>query len=190
DGEEDSAASSSNRVFDAGLSQSQKRTGDESQTVKQPLESIELEVRTESLRNPSLPSHETIRGEAEGNPAGAEAMGKDIEVVKDSTLMDLSGKLSKGWEDVGRNLKLEDTELENIEADNSKKGQKQVVYQMLLLWKRKCGVKATNKTLRDALQAAKRKDLSDYLLNREQGGKTSAKDELSLSYDLSNYNMY
>ncbi|PIK60802.1 Receptor-interacting serine/threonine-protein kinase 1 [Apostichopus japonicus] len=51
DGGADSAASSSNKVVDAGLSQSQKKTGDESQTVKQPLENIELEVRTESLRH-------------------------------------------------------------------------------------------------------------------------------------------
>ncbi|PIK40652.1 IMD-like protein, partial [Apostichopus japonicus] len=228
DGEEDSAASSSNKVVDAGISQSQKKTGDESQTVQQPLEHIDLEVRTESLKeiklhlkprrskvtlekmclfweetskkemfgfdarfgyqryklkwlkdkccfvtvvrslnecvsNPSLPSHQATRGEAEGNPAGAEAMEKDSEVVKDSTLWDLSGKFSKEWRDVGRNLKLDETELDNIEADNKIKGQKEVVYQMLLLWKRKHGMKATNKTLRDALIAANRKDLSYWL---------------------------
>ncbi|PIK41542.1 putative netrin receptor UNC5B [Apostichopus japonicus] len=152
---------------------SQKRTGDESLTAKQPLENIDLEVRTESLRNPSLPSHQATRGEAEGNPAGAEAMTKDSKVVKDSTLWELSGKFSKEWQDVGRNLKLDETELYNIDADNRREGQKEVVYKMLLLWKRKHGMKATNKTLRDALIAANRKDLSDYLLNREQCGTTS-----------------
>ncbi|PIK34584.1 hypothetical protein BSL78_28591, partial [Apostichopus japonicus] len=128
---------------------------------------------TFGLENPSLPSHQAIGGEAEGNPAGAEAMTKDSEEVTIETLQDLSGKFSKNWQDVGRNLKLDETELENIEADNRREGQKEVVYQMLLLWKRKCGMKATNKTLRDALKAAKRKDLSDYLLNREQCGTTS-----------------
>ncbi|XP_071842511.1 uncharacterized protein [Apostichopus japonicus] len=119
-------------------------------------------------KNPS----QAIRGEAEGNPAGAKAMTKDSEVAN-GTVLDLSGKLSKGWEDVGRNLKLEETKLENIEADNKSKGQKEVVYQMLLLWKRKHGKQATNKTLSYALQAAERKDLSDYLLIREQCGTTS-----------------
>ncbi|XP_071843379.1 uncharacterized protein [Apostichopus japonicus] len=163
DGVEDSAASSSYKLVDAGLSQSQKRTGDESLTAKQPLENIDLEVRTESLRNPSLPSHQGTRGEAEGNPAGAEAMTKDSEVVKDSTLWELSGKFSNEWRVVGRNLKHDETELDNIEADNNSKGRKEVVYQMLLLWKRKHGMKATNKTLRDALKAANRGDLSDWL---------------------------
>ncbi|XP_071842480.1 uncharacterized protein [Apostichopus japonicus] len=172
DGEEESAASSSNKVVDAGLSQSQKKTGVESLTVKQPLENIDPEVRTESLRDPSLPSHQAIGGEAEGNPAGAEAMTKDSEEVTIETLQDLSGNLFKEWRDVGRNLKLAETELDNIEADNRRKGQKQVVYHMLLLWKRKHGMEATNKTLRDALKAAKRKHLSDYLLNREQCGTT------------------
>ncbi|XP_071843341.1 uncharacterized protein [Apostichopus japonicus] len=213
DGEEDSAASSSDKLVAAGLSQSQKKTGDESQTVKQPLENIDPEVRTESLRdveasslsdssvpsksgnvpysekrcidestaevidisvmNPCLQSHQATRGEAEGNPAGAEATTIDNKVVKDSTLWDLSGKFSKEWRDLGRNLKLDETELYNIEADNRREGQKEVVYHMLLLWKRKHGMEATNKTLRDALKAAKRKDLSDYLLNREQCGTTS-----------------
>ncbi|XP_071842486.1 uncharacterized protein [Apostichopus japonicus] len=50
-GVEDSAASSSNKVVDAGLSQSQKKTGDESLTVKQPMENIDLEVRTGCLRD-------------------------------------------------------------------------------------------------------------------------------------------
>ncbi|XP_071815187.1 uncharacterized protein [Apostichopus japonicus] len=213
DGEEERAASSSGKVVDAGLSQSQKRTGDESLTVKQTLGNIDLEVRTESLRdveasspsdssvpsksgnvphsekscidestaevidvpvmNPYLPSHQAIRGEAEGNPAGAKAMTKDSEEVTNETLQDLSGKFSKEWRDVGRNLKLDETELYNIVADNRREGQKEVVYHMLLLWKRKLGMKATNKTLRDALKAAKRKDLSDYLLNTDQCGKTS-----------------
>ncbi|XP_071843371.1 uncharacterized protein [Apostichopus japonicus] len=239
DGGADSAASSSNKVVDAGLSQSQKKTGDESQTVKQPLENIELEVRTESLRdisasslsgnpvpsqsadvqhskkrrfnestaavtdvstsshldsrvpsqsadvphskkrcfneytaaamNPSLPSHQATRGEAEGIPAGAEAKTTDSEEVTNETLQDLSGNFFREWRDVGRNLKLDETELDNIEAE--------VVYHMLLLWKRKHGMKATNKTLRDALIATDRKDLSDYLLNREQCGTTSEKDK-------------
>ncbi|XP_071842465.1 uncharacterized protein [Apostichopus japonicus] len=173
DGEEESAASSSNKVVDAGLSQSQKKTGDESLTVKQPLENIDLEVRTESLRNPSLPSHQAISGEAEGNLAGAEATTIDREEVTNETLQDLSGNLFKEWRDVGRNLKLAETELDNIEADNRRKGQKEVVYHMLLLWKRKHGMKATNTTLRDALIAANGKDLSNYLLNREQCGTTS-----------------
>ncbi|PIK60336.1 hypothetical protein BSL78_02705 [Apostichopus japonicus] len=50
-GVEDSAASSSNKVVDAGISQSQKKTGDESLTVKQPMENIDPEVRTECLRD-------------------------------------------------------------------------------------------------------------------------------------------
>ncbi|XP_071851441.1 uncharacterized protein [Apostichopus japonicus] len=49
DGEEDSAASSSDKLVDAGLSQSQKGTCDESQPVKQPLENIDLKASTESL---------------------------------------------------------------------------------------------------------------------------------------------
>ncbi|PIK48049.1 hypothetical protein BSL78_15084 [Apostichopus japonicus] len=163
DGEEDSAASSSNNLVDAGLSQSQKRTCHESLT-------------TMMTENPSLPSHQAIRGEAEGNPVGAEAMTKDSEEVTIETLqvsIRLVGNFSKEWRDVGRNLKLAETELDNIEADNKSKGQKEVVYQMLLIWKRKHGMEATNKTLRDALKAANRKDLSDYLLNREQCGTTS-----------------
>ncbi|XP_071843390.1 uncharacterized protein [Apostichopus japonicus] len=123
--------------------------------------------------DPSLPSHQAISAEAEGNPAGAEATTIYSEEVTNETLQDLSGNLFKGWRDVGRNLKLAETELDNIDADNRRKGQKQVVYHMLLLWKRTHGMEATNKTLRDALKAADRKDLSDYLLNREQCGTTS-----------------
>ncbi|XP_071843374.1 uncharacterized protein [Apostichopus japonicus] len=51
DGVEDSAASSSDKVVDAGPSQSQKKTDDESLTVKQPMENIDLEVRTGCLRD-------------------------------------------------------------------------------------------------------------------------------------------
>ncbi|XP_071842439.1 uncharacterized protein [Apostichopus japonicus] len=123
--------------------------------------------------DPSLPSHQAISGEVEGNPAGAEATTIYSEEVTNETLQDLSGNLFKEWRDVGRNLKLAETELENIEADNRRKGQQEVVFHMLLLWKRKRGMKATNKTLRDALIATNRKDLSDYLLNREQCGTTS-----------------
>ncbi|XP_071843344.1 uncharacterized protein [Apostichopus japonicus] len=128
---------------------------------------------TAALMNPSLSSHQAVTGEAKGNPAGAEAMTKDSEEVTNETLQDLSGNLFKEWRDVGRNLKLDKTELEDIEEDNRRKGQKEVVFHMLLLWKRKRGMEATNKTLRDALNAADRKDLSDYLLNREQCGTTS-----------------
>ncbi|XP_071842497.1 uncharacterized protein [Apostichopus japonicus] len=163
-GVEDSAASSSDKLVDAGISQSQKRSGDESLTVKQPLENIDVEVRTECLRNPYMPSHQAIRGEAEGNPAGAEAMTKDSEEVTNETLQDLSENLSKEWRHVGRKLKLTETDLRNIEADNKSNGQKEVVYQMLLLWKRKRGMKATNKTLRDALKAAGLMDLHDNFL--------------------------
>ncbi|PIK60814.1 Receptor-interacting serine/threonine-protein kinase 1 [Apostichopus japonicus] len=173
DGEADSAASSSDKVVDAGLSQSQKKTGDESQTVKQPLANIDPQVRTESLRNPSLPSHQATRGEAEGNPAGTEAMTKDSKVVNDSTLWDLSENLSKEWRHVGRKLKLTETDLRNIEADNKSNGQKEVVYQMLLLWKRKRGMAATNKTLRDALKAAGLMDLHDNFLKWGKFGTTS-----------------
>ncbi|XP_071844099.1 uncharacterized protein [Apostichopus japonicus] len=129
-----------------------------------------------SLRNLPLPSHQAIRRKAEENPTGAEATTTDSEEVTDETLLvvlDLSGNLFKEWRDVGRNLKLDETELDNIEADNRRKGQREGVYHMLLLWKRKHGMKATNKTLRDALKATNRKDLSDYLLNREQCGTTS-----------------
>ncbi|PIK60806.1 IMD-like protein [Apostichopus japonicus] len=104
------------------------------------------------FQNPSLSSHQAIRGEAKGNPVGAEAMTIDSKVVEDETLLDLSGNLSKEWRDVGRKLKLKETDLRNIEADNKSNGQKEVVYQMLLLWKQKHGIKATNKTLRDALK--------------------------------------
>ncbi|PIK33173.1 receptor interacting protein kinase 1b, partial [Apostichopus japonicus] len=123
--------------------------------------------------DPSLPSHQAIREEAKGNLAGAEATTIDSEEVTNETLQDLSENLFKEWRDVGRNLKLDETELDNIEADNRRKGQKEVVYHMLLLWKRKHGIEVTNKTLRDALKAANRKDLSDYLFNREQCGTTS-----------------
>ncbi|XP_071854200.1 uncharacterized protein [Apostichopus japonicus] len=51
DGGEDSAAISYEKIVDAGLFQSQKRTCGESLTIKQPLENIDLEVRTESLRD-------------------------------------------------------------------------------------------------------------------------------------------
>ncbi|PIK46268.1 hypothetical protein BSL78_16854 [Apostichopus japonicus] len=162
DGGEDSAASSSDKVVDAGISQSQKKTGDESLTVKQPMENIDPEVRTESLRNPSLPSHQAIGGEAEGNPAGAEATTTDSKKVTDETLQDLSENLSNEWRNVGRKLKLGETELDNIQADH--KGQKEVIYQMLRLWKRKRGKEATNKTLIDALREAEQQDLHDNFL--------------------------
>ncbi|XP_071843349.1 uncharacterized protein [Apostichopus japonicus] len=132
---------------------------------------------TAAAMNPSLPSHQAIRGVEEGNPARAQATTTDSEEVSKATLLvllEFSGNLFKEWRDVGRNLKLDETELETIEADNRRKGQKEVAYHMLLLWKRKHGMKATNKTLRDALIAANRKDLSDFLLNnREQCGTTS-----------------
>ncbi|PIK55871.1 IMD-like protein [Apostichopus japonicus] len=51
DGVEDSAASSSDQLVAAGLSQSQMRTYDESLAVKQLLENIDRKVRTESLRD-------------------------------------------------------------------------------------------------------------------------------------------
>ncbi|XP_071843403.1 uncharacterized protein [Apostichopus japonicus] len=51
DGTEDTAASSYDKLVAARLSQSQKKTCDESLTVKQPMENIDLEVRTESLRD-------------------------------------------------------------------------------------------------------------------------------------------
>ncbi|XP_071843397.1 uncharacterized protein [Apostichopus japonicus] len=51
DGMEDTAASSYDKLVAARLSQSQKKTCDESLTVKQPMENIDLEVRTESLRD-------------------------------------------------------------------------------------------------------------------------------------------
>ncbi|XP_071835191.1 uncharacterized protein [Apostichopus japonicus] len=51
DGVEDFAASSYDTVVAAGLSQSQKRTCDESLAVKKNLENIDLEVRTGSLKN-------------------------------------------------------------------------------------------------------------------------------------------
>ncbi|PIK39751.1 hypothetical protein BSL78_23409 [Apostichopus japonicus] len=127
-------------------------------------------------QNLPLPSHQEKRRKAEENPTGAEATTTDSEEVNDETLLvvlDLSGNFFKEWRDLGRNLKLDETELDNIEADNRRKGQREVVYHMLLLWKRKHGMKATNKTLRDALKATNRKDLSDHLLNREQCGTTS-----------------
>ncbi|XP_071842525.1 uncharacterized protein [Apostichopus japonicus] len=116
-------------------------------------------------KDPSLPSHQAARGEAKENHAIASE-------VANETLQDLSENLFKEWRDVGRNLKLDERELDNIEADNRREGQQEVVYHMLLLWKRKHGMKATNKTLRDALKAANRNDLSDYFLNTEQCGTT------------------
>ncbi|PIK39822.1 putative receptor-interacting serine/threonine-protein kinase 1-like [Apostichopus japonicus] len=71
DGGEDSAASSSNKVLDAGLSQSQKRTYDESLTVKQPLENIDLEVITESLRHIYL--QDISAASLSGNPAPSQS---------------------------------------------------------------------------------------------------------------------
>ncbi|PIK55638.1 hypothetical protein BSL78_07447 [Apostichopus japonicus] len=116
------------------------------------------------LKNPSLPSHQAIRGEAEGNPAGAEAMTKDSEVVTNETLQDLSGNLPKEWRDVGRKLKLEEADICNIEENNRNKLQKEVIYQMLLLWKQKRGMAATNKALINALREAGRQDLHDNFL--------------------------
>ncbi|PIK37919.1 putative receptor-interacting serine/threonine-protein kinase 1, partial [Apostichopus japonicus] len=152
------------------------KSGNVPHAEKRCIDESTAEVIDVPVMNPSLPSHQAIRGEAEGNPARAQATTTDSEEVTSETLLvvlDLSGYLFKEWRDVGRNLKLDETELENIEADNRRKGQKELVYHMLLKWKRKHGMKATNKTLRDALKAANRKDLSDYLLNRDQCGTTS-----------------
>ena len=51
-----------------------------------------------------------------------------------------SQKLRKEWMDVGRILKLEEPELENIESDR-KLGKKETIYQMLLTWKQQNGKK-------------------------------------------------
>ncbi|XP_071839486.1 uncharacterized protein [Apostichopus japonicus] len=125
------------------------------------------------LKNPSLPSHQAIRGEAEGNPVGAEAMTKDSKVVTNETLQDLSGNLTEEWRDVGRKLKLEETDICNIVADHRDKGQKEVIYQMLLLWKQKRGMAATNNALIDALREARRQDLHDNFLKFGKFGTTS-----------------
>ncbi|PIK34583.1 hypothetical protein BSL78_28590, partial [Apostichopus japonicus] len=85
---------------------------------------------------------------------------------------DLLGNFSKEWREVGRNLKLDETELDNIEAGNKRKGQKKLCTTCCYYGNGNV-MKATNETLRDALIAANRKDLSDYLLNREQCGTTS-----------------
>ncbi|PIK60581.1 hypothetical protein BSL78_02517 [Apostichopus japonicus] len=50
DGEKDSRASSSDKCVGTGISQSQKKTCDESPTVKQPLENIDREVTEDILR--------------------------------------------------------------------------------------------------------------------------------------------
>lgn len=68
---------------------------------------------------------------------------------------------------MGRYLLREaEPKLENIEADNKVYGQEEMGYKMLLKWKRELGKEAINKTLRDALTDAGRKDLSDNLLRR------------------------
>ncbi|XP_071843394.1 uncharacterized protein [Apostichopus japonicus] len=150
------------------------KLGNVPHSEKRCIDESTAEVIDVSVMNPSLSSHQAIRGEAKGNPVGAEAMTVDSEVVKDSTLWDLSENLSKEWRHVGRKLKLTETDLRNIEADNKSNGQKEVVYQMLLLWKRKRGMAATNKTLRDALKAAGLMDLHDNFLKWGKFGTTSA----------------
>lgn len=72
----------------------------------------------------------------------------------------LSREISNEWKDIGRELGLDDSKLDNIETDYSG-NQKEQVYQMFLMWYQESGQRATYRVLREALIAASRKDLVD-----------------------------
>ncbi|XP_071851233.1 uncharacterized protein [Apostichopus japonicus] len=81
-------------------------------------------------------------------------------IVDDDIISKLSKSLTREWRDVGRGLKITEAEMQDLTID-VRSGQRETIYQMLILWKRKHGDDATYGALIKALTNAGRKDLSD-----------------------------
>lgn len=88
--------------------------------------------------------------------------------VSNGFLLDLAGKLTKEWLDLGRYLEISDALLGNIKEDN-RQNVKEAKYQMLLSWKGAQGQEATYSSLAEALLKSGRKDLSEYVLHEKDG---------------------
>lgn len=71
----------------------------------------------------------------------------------------MSKKLGDSWKFVGRNLRLNDTVLDDIEKTH--KGVREHCYQMLKAWVKHNGSDATHALLIQALLEEDRKDLAD-----------------------------
>ena len=82
-------------------------------------------------------------------------------IVKDCCLSITSDCLGKDWKEVTRKLGIEESELENIVADNLT--QKESCFQGLKSWSKRVGSDASVEILKDTLVKNGRKDVSEKL---------------------------
>lgn len=75
----------------------------------------------------------------------------------------LSREMRGEWLGVARDLKITDGDLYSIRTDNQGREQ-ETIYQMLVHWKQKFGLKATRSVLAEALNKNRRDDLANYIL--------------------------
>ncbi|KAJ8024595.1 F-box/LRR-repeat protein 4 [Holothuria leucospilota] len=89
-------------------------------------------------------------------------VGNNDRTVPLELLQVLSEQIGGEWRDIGRILNISEAQLDHIKVDYTGR-LKETIYQMLLHWKRQKGTNATHGVLVEALKAAKRVDLAEYV---------------------------
>ena len=89
----------------------------------------------------------------------------------------VSDSLGKRWKELGRQLRVDDTTIENIESEHRE--QKEKGYQVVSVWKKAHGRRATIELLTDALKRISRNDLGEDLIKHWQEKHRSVFEECS-----------
>lgn len=105
-------------------------------------------------RNP-LGSSKTVSTAEERNEV-KDVNGNDL--VSESSLRKLSGLLTSEWKDLGIELGLTEADMQHIRNDHQGK-EKEIIYQMLLCWKKAKGQEATYGHIFEKLKRVGRLDL-------------------------------
>ena len=87
-----------------------------------------------------------------------------------SLLWDLSGHIGPVWKQVGRNVGIKESIIESIEIEYEGESKREKAYQLLLVWTRALGSKATLHALVNALVYIDRNDIANAISvsNRRQ----------------------
>lgn len=141
------------------------------------LESCRLRMLSEKIRTgecrkgmpvgsrpvPSTDNYPPAQAQMQQNTAGAHHTNPLLpkHEVTEVKLRDLSQKLGSEWKMLGTYLGFENAEIEQLQEQH--KVVKECIFQMLLEWRKKNGIKATKFKLKKALGRAERADLDDIV---------------------------
>ncbi|XP_049814606.1 uncharacterized protein LOC126262214 isoform X2 [Schistocerca nitens] len=133
-----------------------------SQKAKESVETPMTNNLTEKRKKPT--SDKRIR-KHDNSPTPGQDTFKSTETVKEEDLDTVAPHVGSAWRRVGRLLNFSDGELDQFKIDyKTESGMKEVIYQMLLAWKREMSSNATRGILCRTLWSAHEYDAAEKLV--------------------------